>query len=83
MEHDRSCCPVQLTAAIVRGNTELRVRINEEMSCVCVELNGAPYPVLLAVTPTGAENLRTAIAAGIAALAARQSSTVNQAAADE
>jgi len=83
MEHGRNRCPVQLTAAMVRASTELRVRIDEEIGCVCIELDGAPYPILLGVTPDGAENLRSTIAAGLAHLAARrESSTVAQEAAD-
>ncbi len=72
MGHDRNRCAVQVTAAVVRGSTELRVRINDEMGCACVELDGAPYPVLLGVTPTGAENLRSTIAAGLLDMAARR-----------
>lgn len=74
MDRERNLCPVRLTAAMVRGTTNLRVRIDEEISCVCVDLDGAPYPIVLGVTPTGAENLHAAIAAGLADLAIRQSS---------
>ncbi len=44
---------------MARGHTELRVRINEEMSCVLAEMDGTPCPALLGVTVTGAGNLRT------------------------
>jgi hypothetical protein len=75
MEHDRHRWLGRLTAVMIRGHTELRVRVDEGMSCVLVELDGTPCPVLLGVTATGAENLRTAIATGLADLAAlRQTS---------
>ncbi len=53
MVHDPSPWLGRLTAVMIRGNTELRVRAHEEMSCV-------------GVTATGAENLRTAIDNGLA-----------------
>jgi hypothetical protein len=71
--------PVRLTAAVVRGSTELRTWIDEDTSCVCIEIDGTPCPVLLGVTVTGAENLRTAITTGHADLASRrQKSTGDQ-----
>lgn len=67
-EHNPSPWLGQLTAVMIRSHTELRVRVDEEMSCVCVEMDGTPCPVLLGVTPSGAENLRTAIDDGLADL---------------
>ncbi len=64
--------PVGLTAAVVRGNTELRVWIDDDIRCVCIEVHGTPCPVLLGVTASGAENLHTAITTGLAELATRQ-----------
>lgn len=76
MEHDSHLwLPGRLTAVMVRGHTELRVRVDEEMSCVLVEMDGTPCPVLLGVTVTGAENLHTAIDTGLAGLAVRQQKT--------
>lgn len=72
MEHQHSPWLGRLTAVVIRGHTDLRVRINEETMCVCVEMDGTPCPVLLGVTPSGAENLRTAIDKGLADLAARR-----------
>jgi hypothetical protein len=63
---------MRLTAAVVRGNTELRVWIDDDTRCVCIEIDGTPCPVLLGVTPSGAENLHTAIATGLADLASRE-----------
>jgi hypothetical protein len=63
--------PVRLTAAVVRGNTELQVWIDDDTPCVCIEINGIPYPVLLGITPSGAENLHTAITTGLADLTSR------------
>jgi hypothetical protein len=60
--------PVRLTAAVVRGTTDLRVWIDDDTSCICIEISGTPCPVLLGVTVAGAENLRTAIATGLADL---------------
>jgi hypothetical protein len=64
--------PVWLTAAVVRGNTALRVWIDDDIRCVCIAIDGTPCPVLLGVTAPGAENLHRAIAAGLADLASRQ-----------
>ncbi len=64
--------PGQFTAAVVRGNTELRVRVDEDVPCVCIEIDGTPCHVLLGVTATGANNLHTVIATGLTELAARQ-----------
>jgi hypothetical protein len=64
--------PVRLTAAVVRGNTALQVWIDDDIQCVCIEIDGTPSPVLLGVTPSGAENLRTAITTGLADLASRE-----------
>ncbi|MGH3547137.1 MAG: hypothetical protein ACRDQU_03240 [Pseudonocardiaceae bacterium] len=64
--------PVWLTAAMVRGNTALRVWIDDDIRCVCVAIDGTPCPVLLGVTASGAENLHRAITAGLADLASRQ-----------
>lgn len=64
--------PVRLTAAVVRGSTGLRVWIDDDIQCVCIEIDGTPSPVLLGVTPSGAENLRTAITTGLADLASRE-----------
>jgi len=66
--------PVRLTAAVVRGNTKLRVRIDHETQCVCIEMDGTPCPILLGVTPSGAETLRKAISTGLAELASQQPS---------
>ena len=60
---------MRLTAAVVRGNTELRVWIDDDTRCVCIEIDGTPCPVLLGVTPSGAENLHAAITTGLANLA--------------
>jgi hypothetical protein len=75
MKHDPHLRLERLTAVMIRGNTELRVRVDEEMSCVLVEMDGTPHPVLLGVTVTGAENLHTVIAAGLADLAVHQQKT--------
>jgi hypothetical protein len=75
MKHDPHLRLERLTAVMIRGNTELRVRVDEEMSCVLVETDGIPHPVLLGVTVTGAENLRTAIATGLADLSVHQQKT--------
>jgi hypothetical protein len=64
--------PVLLTAALVRGNTALRVWIDDDIRCVCVAIDGTPCPVLLGVTASGADNLHRAITAGIADLASHQ-----------
>ena len=64
MEQRPDRWPGQLTAAVVRGNTELRVRLDEDVPCVCVEIDGTPCHVLLGVTAAGAENLRRVIATG-------------------
>ncbi len=74
MEQRPDRWPGQLTAAVVRGNTELRVRLDEDVPCVCVEIDGTPCRVLLGVTAAGAENLHTAIATGLAELTARRAS---------
>jgi hypothetical protein len=66
--------PVRLTAAVIRGNTKLRVRIDRETQCVCIEMDGTPCPILLGVTPSGAETLRKAISTGLAELASQQPS---------
>ncbi|MDQ3761438.1 MAG: hypothetical protein M3460_06970 [Actinomycetota bacterium] len=71
VEHDPHLLG-RLTAVIIRGHTELRVRIDEDMSCVFIEMDGTPYPVLLGVTTAGAEHLHTAIATGLAGLASRR-----------
>lgn len=79
MEHDPHLWLGQLTAVMVRGHTELSVRVGEKMSCVLVEMDGTPCPALLGVTATGAENLRTKIATGLADLASqRRKSTGDQ-----
>ncbi len=71
--------PVRLTAAVVRRTGDLRVWIDDDTSCVCIEIGGTPCPVLLGVTATGAENLRTAIATDLADLVSRrQNSTGDQ-----
>jgi hypothetical protein len=71
--------PMRLTAAVVRGTTDLRVWVGDDTSCVCIEIGDTPCPVLLGVTVTGAENLHTAIASGLANLASRrQKSTGDQ-----
>lgn len=72
IEHDPHLWLGRLTAVMIRGHTELRVRVDEEMSRVLVEMDGTPCPVLLGVTATGAENLRTAIATGLVDLASRR-----------
>lgn len=72
MEHDPGLWLGQLTVVMVRGHTELRVRVDEEMSCVLVEMDGTPCPVLLGVTVTGAENLRAAIDTGLVDLQSRR-----------
>ncbi|MGH3980895.1 MAG: hypothetical protein ACRDRZ_18165 [Pseudonocardiaceae bacterium] len=46
--------------------------LDEDVPCVCVEIDGAPCHVLLGVTASGAENLGMVIAAGLADLAARR-----------
>ncbi|MGH3831478.1 MAG: hypothetical protein ACRDRS_13710 [Pseudonocardiaceae bacterium] len=63
-----------LTAVMIRSYTELCVRVDEEMSCVVVTMEGTPSPVLLGVTIAGAENLCTAIATGLVDLASRRQS---------
>ncbi len=63
---------VVLTAAIVRGNTDLQVWIDGDIRWVCIKINGTPCPVLLGVTTSGAENLHTAITTGLRNLASRQ-----------
>ncbi|MGH3909159.1 MAG: hypothetical protein ACRDTE_34030 [Pseudonocardiaceae bacterium] len=72
IEHDPHLWMGRLTTVMIRGHTELRVRAHEEMSCVCIEMDCTPCAVLLGVTPTGAENLRTAIDTGLADLASRR-----------
>lgn len=72
MEHDPHLWMGRLTAVMIRGHTELRVRVDEEMRCVLIEMDGTPCPVLLGVTPTGAENLRTALETGLEDLATRR-----------
>jgi len=64
--------PVRLTAAVVRGNTKLRVWIDYETQCVCVEMDGTPCPILLGITPSGAESLHKVISSGLVDLASRQ-----------
>lgn len=64
--------PVWLTAALVRGNTALRVWIDDDIRCVCIAIDGTPCPVLLGVTASGAENLHRAITTALADLASRQ-----------
>lgn len=69
----------RLTAVMIRGYTELRVRVDKDISCVVVEMDGTPCPVRLGVTTTGAENLRTVTVTGLADLASRrQKSTGDQ-----
>jgi hypothetical protein len=63
--------PTRLTAAVVRGNTALRVWIDDDIRCACIEIDGTPSPVLLGVTLSGAENLHTAITTGLVDLASR------------
>jgi hypothetical protein len=75
MEHDPHLWLGRLTVVMIRSQTELRVRVGEEMSCVLVEIDGTPCPVLLGVTVTGANNLHKAIATGLADLAVRQQKT--------
>jgi hypothetical protein len=72
MKHDSHLWLERLTAVMIRGNTELRVGVDEKMSCVLVEMDGTPHPVLLSMTVTGAENLQTAIATVLADLAVHQ-----------
>ncbi|MGH3833857.1 MAG: hypothetical protein ACRDRS_26035 [Pseudonocardiaceae bacterium] len=74
MEHDPHLWLGPLTAVMIRGYTELRMRVDEDMSCVVVTMDGTPFPVLLGVTTAGAENLRTAIATGLVDLASRRPS---------
>ena len=74
MEQRPDRWPGKLTAAVVRGNTALRVRLDEDVPCVCVEIDGTPCHVLLGVTAAGAENLRRVIATGLAELAVRRAS---------
>ncbi|MGH3772275.1 MAG: hypothetical protein ACRDRW_12915 [Pseudonocardiaceae bacterium] len=50
------------------------MRVDEDMACVVVTMDGTPCQVLLGVTTTGAENLCTAIATGLADLTSRQQS---------
>jgi hypothetical protein len=64
--------PARLTAAVVRGNTALRIWIDDDIRCVCIEMDGTPSPVLLGVTPSGAVNLHRAITIGLADLASGQ-----------
>lgn len=78
MEQDPSPWLGRLTAVMIRGHTELRVRVDEEMSCVLVEMDGTPCTVLLGVTATGAENLRTVIASGMADLASRRQTSAEE-----
>ena len=68
MKHDPHLRLDRLTAAMIRGNTELRLRVDAKKSCVLVEMNGTPHPALMGVTVTGAENLHTSIATGLADL---------------
>ncbi|MGH3855819.1 MAG: hypothetical protein ACRDR6_20500 [Pseudonocardiaceae bacterium] len=83
MEHDPHLWLGPLTAVMIRGHTELRMRVDEDMSCVVLTMDGTPCPVLLGVTTTGAKNLCTAIATGLADLAShRQSRTGNKTAAE-
>lgn len=65
-----------LTAVMIRGYTELCVRVDEDMSCVVVEMDGTPCRVLLGVTTAGAENLCTAIATGLAVLESRRQANI-------
>jgi hypothetical protein len=74
INHGSNCWPVRLTAAVVRGNTKLRVRIDHETQCVCIEMDGTSCPILLGVTPSGAEALSKAISTGLAELASQQPS---------
>lgn len=76
-DHDSDPLPGRLTAVMIRGDTELRVRADEAMSCVCIEMDGTPYRVVLGVTPTGADNLRTMLDTGLADLAARQQMNID------
>ena len=64
--------PVRLTAAVVRGNTKLRVWIDYETQCVCVEMDGTPCPILLGVTLSGAKSLHEVLSTGLVDLASRQ-----------
>lgn len=75
MKHDPHLRLEWLTTVMIRGHNKLRMHVDEEMSCVLVEMDGTPRPVLLGVTVTGAENLHTAIATGLADLAVRQHKT--------
>ncbi|MGH3718155.1 MAG: hypothetical protein ACRDRI_04795 [Pseudonocardiaceae bacterium] len=50
------------------------MRVDEDMACVVVTMDGTPCPVLLGVTTVGAENLCAAIATGLADLASRRQS---------
>ena len=73
-----SLWPVGLTAAVVRGNTALRIWIDDDIRCVCIEIDGRPCPVLLGVTASGAENLHTAISTGLTELASRQQESTGE-----
>lgn len=50
MEQDLGPWLGRLAAVMIRGRTELRVCVDEEMSCVLIEMDGTPCPVLLGVT---------------------------------
>ncbi|MGH3719172.1 MAG: hypothetical protein ACRDRI_10110 [Pseudonocardiaceae bacterium] len=73
-EHDPHQWLGPLTAVMIRGHTELRVRVDEDMACVVVTMDGTPCTVLLGVTTAGAENLYAAIATGLADLTSRRQS---------
>ncbi|MGH3772282.1 MAG: hypothetical protein ACRDRW_12950 [Pseudonocardiaceae bacterium] len=73
-EHDPHRWLGPLTAVMIRDHTELRVRVDEDMACVVVTMDGTPCPVLLGVTTTGAENLCAAITTGLTDLASRRQS---------
>jgi hypothetical protein len=78
--------PVRLTAAVVRGNTALRIWIDDDIRCVCIEMDGTPSPVLLGVTPSGAVNLHRAITIGLTDLASgqqRNTGDINSAGTDD
>jgi cyanophycinase-like exopeptidase len=46
----------RLTAVMVRGYTELRMRVDEDMSCVVVEMDGTPCPVAGDKTAAGTDD---------------------------
>jgi hypothetical protein len=71
--------PVRLTAAVVRGNTDLRVGIGGHVVSMHRDRRHTVSRAV-GVTVTGAENLRTAITTGLTNLVSRrQKSTGNQA----